>query len=310
VKRIEKETERIENEAKSVETTFTSESSTKVSKEVKTRVKKEKKKRRDALKQKIKNIKKVIKTKTEKIKTNVKKVITKTKEITKSSSKITKVTEIRDRHTRVSKYAGCQRLLVEQPTFFEINTICAAAVSRMAQIATQSTSITTVTTKSSSGNVVGPSSSTCQICYSQNTACNGGGSLSGISVVSFSVDTQGEAESIIDSLFQGSLVGDVNYVNGQVNPKYQAFGQGGSSSQTKVELVTSDSKVQQVVSTVNAWRSANGKASTGKSADAQVSALTGGSADYVRAIQKVTGSLSQALPEPRTLKTAAMAAVQ
>jgi len=240
VKRIEKETERIEQEAKSIETSFSSETTKKVSKEVK-KIKKEiKTKKRNALKQKIKNLKKVIKSKQEKITTNTKKIIQQTKSITKSTSKITKVTEIRDRQTKVSKYAGCQRLLVEQPSFFEMTTICAAAVSRMAQIATQSTSITT----SSSGSVVGPASSTCQICYSQNTACNGGGSLSGISVVSFAVDTQGEAETVIDQLFSGSMIGDVNFVNGQVNPKYQVFGAGGSASQTKVELVTSDSKVQ------------------------------------------------------------------
>ena len=251
-------------------------------------------------------MKKVIKTKKEKITTNTKKIISQTKSITKSSSKITKVTEIRDRQTKVSKYAGCQRLLVEQPSFFEMTTICAAAVSRMAQIATQSSSVTTT---SSSGSVVGPSSSTCQICYSQNTACNGGGSLSGISVVSFAVDTQGEAESIIDQLFSGSLVGDVNFVNGQVNPKYQVFGAGASASQTKVELVTSDAKVQQVVQTVNSWKASNGKSSSGKSSEAQVSALTGGSQEYIRSIQKATGIMT-VIPEPRSLRSSAMAAVQ
>jgi len=257
------------------------------------------------LKQKIKNLKKVIKTKQEKIKTNTKKIIEQTKEITKSSSKITKVTEIRDRQTKVSKYAGCQRMLVEQPSFFEMTTICAAAVSRMAQLATQSSSVTTTT---STGSVVGPASSTCQICYSQNTACNGGGSLSGISVVSFNVETQGEAESVIDQLFSGSLIGDVNFVSGQVNPKYQVFGSGGSSSQTKVELITSDTKVQQVVQTINAWKASNGKSTTGKGGEAQVNALTGGSTEYIRSIQKATGA--QISIEPRTPKAVAMAAVQ
>lgn len=126
-----------------------------------------------------------------------------------------------------------------------MTTICAAAVSRMAQLSTSATSSSTTITTSSASSVVGPSSSTCQICYSQNTACNGGGSLSGISVVSFAVDTQGEAEAIVSQLFGESLVGDVNFVLGQVNPKYQVFGQPiSTSSQTKVELVTSDAKVQ------------------------------------------------------------------
>merc|ERR1711865_237729 len=90
------------------------------------------KRRQQALKQKITNLKKVIKSKKEKITTSTKKIVSSTKKITESSNKITRVTEIRDRQTRVSKYAGCQRLLVEQPSFFEMTTICAAAVSRLA----------------------------------------------------------------------------------------------------------------------------------------------------------------------------------
>lgn len=299
VKRVEKETERIEQEAKTIETSFTSETTVKVSKEVKKRTKETRERRRKALKQKIKNLKKVIKTKKEKITTQTKKIVESTKKITESSNKITRVTEIRDRQTRVSKYAGCQRLLVEQPTFFEMTTICAAAVSRLAQLSTSSTSTTITTTSASS--VVGPSSSTCQICYSQNTACNGGGSLSGISVVSFAVDTQGEAESIVSQMFSESLVGDVNFVLGQVNPKYQVFGQPiSTSSQTKVELVTADAKVQQVVAMVNNWLMSHGKAVTSKSSEAQVTALTGGSNNYIQTIMKATGTYQTGTPQLRS----------
>lgn len=293
VKRIEKETERIEQEAKTIETSFTSETTTKVSKEIKKRTKETRTRRRQALKQKIKNLKKVIKSKKEKITKQTKKIIESTKTITESTNKITRVTEIRDRQTKVSKYAGCQRLLVEQPSFFEMTTICAAAVSRLAQITTSATSTSVTMSTSSTSSVVGPSSSTCQICYSQNTACIGGGSLSGISVVSFAVDTQGEAESIVSQLFGESLVGDVNFVLGQVNPKYQVFGgPTTSSSQTKVELVTSDAKVQQVVAMVNQWLASHGKAVTSKSSEAQVTALTGGSSSYVQTILKATGSFT------------------
>ena len=299
VKRVEKETERIEQEAKTIETSFTSETTVKVSKEVKKRTKETRERRRKALKQKIKNLKKVIKTKKEKITTQTKKIVESTKKITESSNKITRVTEIRDRQTRVSKYAGCQRLLVEQPTFFEMTTICAAAVSRLAQLSTSSTSTTITTTSASS--VVGPSSSTCQICYSQNTACNGGGSLSGISVVSFAVDTQGEAESIVSQMFSESLVGDVNFVLGQVNPNYQVFGQPiSTSSQTKVELVTADAKVQQVVAMVNNWLMSHGKAVTSKSSEAQVTALTGGSNNYIQTIMKATGTYQTGTPQLRS----------
>jgi hypothetical protein len=183
-----------------------------------------------------------------------------------------------------------------------MTTICAAAVSRLAQITTSSTSTTISTSATSS--VVGPSSSTCQICYSQNTACNGGGSLSGISVVSFAVDTQGEAESIVSQMFSESLVGDVNFVLGQVNPKYQVFGQPiSTSSQTKVELVTSDNKVQQVVAMVNNWLTSHGKVATSKSSEAQVTALTGGSSNYIQTILKATGTYQTGTPQLRVAES-------
>lgn len=183
-----------------------------------------------------------------------------------------------------------------------MTTICAAAVSRLAQITTSSTSTTISTSATSS--VVGPSSSTCQICYSQNTACNGGGSLSGISVVSFAVDTQGEAESIVSQMFSESLVGDVNFVLGQVNPKYQVFGQPiSTSSQTKVELVTADAKVQQVVAMVNNWLTSHGKAVTSKSSEAQVTALTGGSSNYIQTILRATGAYQTASIQLRVVES-------
>jgi len=118
--------------------------------------------------------------------------------------------------------------------------------------------------------------------------------------VSFAVDTQGEAESIVSQLFGESLVGDVNFVNGQVNPKYQVFGQPISTgSQTKVELVTSDAKVQQVVAMVNNWLSSHGKVVTSKSSEAQVTALTGGSSNYIQTILKATGTYQTGTPQLR-----------
>jgi len=98
------------------------------------------------------------------------------------------------------------------------------------------------------------------------------------------------------------LVGDVNFVNGQVNPKYQVFGQPISTgSQTKVELVTSDAKVQQVVAMVNNWLSSHGKAVTSKSSEAQVTALTGGSNNYIQTVLKATGAYA-AQPQLRSAR--------
>lgn len=102
------------------------------------------------------------------------------------------------------------------------------------------------------------------------------------------------------------MVGDVNFVNGQVNPKYQVFGQPISTgSQTKVELVTSDAKVQQVVAMVNNWLSSHGKAVTSKSSEAQVTALTGGSNNYIQTVLKATGAYAV---QPQLRSTRVMAA--
>jgi len=102
------------------------------------------------------------------------------------------------------------------------------------------------------------------------------------------------------------LVGDVNFVNGQVNPKYQVFGQPISTgSQTKVELVTSDAKVQQVVAMVNNWLSSHGKVVTSKSSEAQVTALTGGSNNYIQTVLKATGAYA-VQPQLRTTRVMAM----
>lgn len=49
---------------------------------------------------------------------------------------------------------------------------------------------------------------------------------------------------------------------------------------------------------VNSWKITSGKGRSGKSSDAQVTALTGGSSSYIAAVNRVTGAL---VPEPRAL---------
>jgi hypothetical protein len=103
------------------------------------------------------------------------------------------------------------------------------------------------------------------------------------------------------------LVGDVNFVLGEVNPKYQVFGApAATASQTKVELITADAKVQQVVSMVNQWLNAHGKALSSRSSEAQVTALTGGSSTYVQSILRATGAFTvtpqlRSMPSPRMM---------
>jgi len=52
---------------------------------------------------------------------------------------MTKVTKINQKSKQSSKYASCQRMLIEEPAFFDVTTICAAS----------SSTTTTMTLKSS-----------------------------------------------------------------------------------------------------------------------------------------------------------------
>ncbi|MAD34835.1 MAG: hypothetical protein CMJ88_13910 [Planctomycetes bacterium] len=79
-----------------------------------------------------------------------------------------------------------------------------------------------------------------------------------------------------------------------------------TASQTKVELITADAKVQQVVSMVNQWLNAHGKGLTSRSSEAQVTALTGGSSTYVQSILRATGAFTvtpqlRSMPSPRVM---------
>jgi hypothetical protein len=100
---------------------------------------------------------------------------------------MTKVTKVNKQSKQKNKYASCQRMLIEEPSFFDVTTICAAS---------SSSTSTTMTLKSSSSGL-SASSQTCQMCYAQNPTCSSGAATAGISVVSFSVDSQGEADSLI-----------------------------------------------------------------------------------------------------------------
>ena len=51
---------------------------------------------------------------------------------------------------------------------------------------------------------------------------------------------------------------------------------------------------------VNSWKITNGKSGSSKSSEAQVTALTGGSATYINQIQKLTGAV---IAETRALSS-------
>lgn len=115
------------------------------------------------------------------------------------------------------RYAGCSKMIMEEPNYFDLNTICSITV-------VGSNRAGVVSSSGKSGSLT-PQSLTCQMCYAQKPACTAGASSAGISVVAFSVDSQGEADSITQQLKSSRKIADVNYISAQVNRKYTVKGQ-------------------------------------------------------------------------------------
>lgn len=180
-----------------------------------------------------------------------------------------------------------------------------------------SSSVSSVSSSSSSTQIINSggvslSSQTCNLCYKLNPACSGSGNA-GISVVAFSVDSQGEADDLIQGMFNLNLIADVNFVSSQTSRKFQVYGAVTSdSSQVRVELVTADSKAQEVVSKVQEWRMTSGKDNKGPSNDATVTPLSGGSGEYINFVLKQTsqGALRAFTPEPIPISTAQLESAQ
>ena len=153
-------------------------------------------------------------------------------------------------------------MIMEQPSYFDLNTICSVTM-------TGSSRSTTVTSSGKSTTLT-PQSLTCQMCYAQKPSCSSGSSGPGVSVVAFSVDSQGEAESLTQSLTSSRKIADVNYISSQVNRKYLLNGVMTSDpSQVRVQVITTDAKAQQVVDAVATWRTTNQKAKAKKAVAAR-----------------------------------------
>lgn len=83
------------------------------------------------------------------------------------------------------------------------------------------------------------------------------------------------------------MIADVNFLSAMVNRKYSLYGQVTSDpSQVRVEIVTTDAKAQSVVARIGSWRATNGKSTSGADNDATVTALTGGSSEYISFVNK------------------------
>lgn len=110
-------------------------------------------------------------------------------------------------------------------------------------------------------------------------------------MVSFSVDTQGEADDIVNQLFNEAMVADVNFLSSMVNRKFSLYGQVTSDpSQVRVEVVTSDSKANNVIGKITSWRQSLGKSTQGMENDAVITALPNGSQEYIQFVLRQVGS--------------------
>lgn len=299
VKRLEVETERIEQEAKNTEITITSETSKKVNKEIKERKTVKQTKIKKALKKRIEKLTKIVEEKQKRIEKNTKKIIEQTKKISQTSSTLTKVTTVHDKSVQRNKYATCSRMIMEQPSYFDLNTICSVTMS--------STSTSTSMSSTGKSTSLTPQSLTCQMCYAQKPACTAGVSAAGVSVVAFSVDSQGEAEAITSQLKSSRKIADVNYISAQVNRKYLVNGAMTSDpSQVRVQVITTDAKAQQVVDAISTWRTTNQKANKGLENDSIVTPLSGASSEYISSVIKSTAYTVAAMHTrdiPREMRT-------
>jgi len=260
VKKLESETTKIENESKIVEESTTSETAKKVTEEVKKRKEVKETIIKNSLKEKIKKLTKIVEEKEHKVEENTKKIIDETKRISTSVTNLNRFSNINQRQRNIHQYASCQRLLIQEPTYFDLTTICQTAMYSGMNGMTQANGMNGF----GGGRALTAQSQQCQQCYSLNPSCSGGGSTAGISVVSFSADTQGEADDLVNQLFNENMIADVNFLSSMVNRKFSLYGQVTSDpSQVKVELVTSDGKASQVVGRISQWKQQNGKPTNG-----------------------------------------------
>ncbi len=87
------------------------------------------------------------------------------------------------------------------------------------------------------------------------------------------------------------MIADVNFLSAMVNRKFAIYGQVTQDpSQVRVELVTTDTKAQNVVSRITQWRYSQGKSNQGQDNDAVITPLTGGSNEYISFVMRQTSS--------------------
>ena len=81
------------------------------------------------------------------------KIIEQTKKISQTSSTLTKVTHVHEKSVQKNKYASCSRMIMEQPSYFDLNTICSVTMT--------GSSITPSISSSGKSTTLTPQSLTC-----------------------------------------------------------------------------------------------------------------------------------------------------
>ena len=294
ISKLEYETEKIEQEAKNTEVTQSAEITEKVNKEIKMRREARIKKIKESLKSRMKKLTKIVEEKEKKIETNTKKIVEQTKKISSTTSTLTKVSHVNEVAHQKNQYAGCSRMIMEEPTYFDLNQICSVTYSQT------STSMISTSLKSTQ---LTAQSLTCQMCYTQKPSCTAGAQAGGVSVVSFSVNNQGEATALTESLKASRKIADVNYISEQVNRKYISRGMVTSDpSQVRVQVITTTGKAQAVVDAITSWRTTSDKSVKGMDNDCIVSPLSGASSEYINSVIKATGiSIAHSMVQKRAI---------
>lgn len=152
------------------------------------------------LHEKIKRLEKLMEDKEKKVEENTVKIIDRTKFISTNMNQMNRFQMVNQQQTRINRVAVCQRMVIEEPSYFDVSTIC---------MMNNNNGFAGGNNGNGANNINGPGgrgltiqSQTCQSCYSLNPSCSGGSGSGGVSVVSFSVDAQGEADMLVNQLMQ------------------------------------------------------------------------------------------------------------
>jgi hypothetical protein len=119
----------------------------------------------------------------------------------------------------------------------------------------------------------------------------------GLAAVAFSVDSMGDADDVVKYLQDKYLIADVNMQSADTSRKFSDNGRVTDDSATvRVEVVTTVSKAQSVVSHVSSWKSRASKSLSGDANDSIIAPLSGATGEYVAFVLKHTGQLGATTP--------------